>query len=281
MTDRFEFAMLQPADTLGRFVESIWYARGVIHYPRERIAPTGSTVGAFILGSPILQIPDDGAGRPLLAIRGFLIGPNDRPIVNEPTAETHCVGIVTTPVGTQAVFGVSPRSIRARAVELDDVWAGAPDIAAALRGAVVEGAAAVLGVLEARLEAQVGSAPPGLDRCERAVARLCADPAIRISDLADAERISHGHLDRLFDEVVGLAPTRLARVLRVRRLLDQLDVFGAPRWAQLAAADGWFDQAHLIRAFRRHTGVTPTEYVGAQRQHFTSGEAAPGFVPYA
>ena len=36
--------------------------------------------------------------------------------------------------------------------------------------------------------------------------------------------MSHGHLDREFTRVVGLSPRTPARVQRVRRLLEQLDV---------------------------------------------------------
>ena len=67
----------------------------------------------------------------------------------------------------------------------------------------------------------------------------------------------------------------------MRRLLAALDVSGAVGWADLAQQYGWFDQAHLIRDFKRHTGVTPSAYVAAQRTHLTpaaAGESA-GFVP--
>ncbi len=46
-----------------------------------------------------------------------------------------------------------------------------------------------------------------------------------------------------------------------------------------AARMGWFDQSHFIGHFRRHTGVTPSAYVAAQRRSFTPEQAAPGFVP--
>jgi transcriptional regulator GlxA family with amidase domain len=135
--------------------------------------------------------------------------------------------------------------------------------------------------LQVRLGAGLATEPHGVPRCERVVARLREEPSAPIAGLASSEGISHGHLDRLFGRVVGLSPVRLGRVLRVRRLLEQLDVFDPPQWARLAASEGWFDQAHLIRAFRRHTGVTPADYVGAQRRHFAPKEAAPGFVPSA
>lgn len=95
--------------------------------------------------------------------------------------------------------------------------------------------------------------------------------------------MSHGYLDRQFSEQVGLSPRTLARILRMRRLLDVIDVYGSVGWADKAAELGWFDQAHLIRDFKRHTGVTPSEYLSAQRSTYDRTEAASsaGFVPEA
>ncbi|MEV6492619.1 AraC family transcriptional regulator [Actinoplanes sp. NPDC051633] len=52
-------------------------------------------------------------------------------------------------------------------------------------------------------------------------------------------------------------------------------------WADKATELGWFDQAHLIRDFKRHTGVTPSEYIAVQRSAYDRAEAAvsAGFVP--
>ncbi|PZF85578.1 helix-turn-helix domain-containing protein [Jiangella anatolica] len=273
----FQFVSRRPA-ALERFVESVWYARGRIDYTSERIAPTGSTVAVVVLGDPIREWPADGAGDPLTTSTGFLIGPHDRPVVNEPLGETHCVGVVTTPVGCGPLFGLSPPALRGRVVELLDVW---PAAAGLRRSLLARNASPdeLLDLVTATLAAQEPRATAAVDRCERAVAALEADPARGIGALAAELGISHGHLDKEFLDVVGLSPRALARILRLRVLLARLDVYGAVDWAELAADLGWFDQSHLIRDFRRHTGVTPSEYVAAQRGSFAPDQAAPGFVP--
>jgi AraC-like DNA-binding protein len=257
------------------FVESIWYARGQITYRRERIAPTGSTVAGIVLGSPIRQIPNDGAGEPFEANTGFLIGPHDRPIVNEPTAETFCVGIVATPVACRAVFGADPGPLRGQVVDLASVWSQATRLRTELlRLSTPE---EMLDRVEAAVH--VDESDPRLDRCQAAIAALEQDPTIGIATVAADLGVSHGHLDREFTRVVGLSPRTLGRILRLRRLLDHIDVYGQVAWVDLAAELGWFDQAHLIRDFKRHTGVTPSEYQAAQREMYTPDEAEPGFVP--
>ncbi len=274
----FDFRSRIPKPPLDQLVESLWYARGTITYTREKIAPTGSSVAVFVLGDPILHTADHGAGGTLRAARGFLVGPHDRPAINEPTGETFAVGIVTTPIGCEGLFGVRPSHIRGRAVHLEPIWPPAAQIRDQLLSC--ENPEAMLDLLECAL-GSIRIEIAGLKRCGRAVAMLQQNPARPIADIAAELGISHGHLDRELARVVGLTPRKLARLLRVRRLLDELDVYGRIDWVDLAARLGWSDQAHLIRDFKHHTGVTPSGYIAAQRAAYSPDETihASGFVP--
>jgi AraC-like DNA-binding protein len=136
-----------------------------------------------------------------------------------------------------------------------------------------------LDVVEEALRAGLDASDPRVARIEAAVAALEGAPAASIASIAAGLGISHGHLDREFRRIVGLGPLVLARILRLRRLVDGIDVYGQIGWTALAAELGWFDQAHLIRDFRRFTGVTPSEYAAAQRAVYSPAEAHPGFVP--
>ncbi|MEM7273564.1 MAG: AraC family transcriptional regulator [Actinomycetota bacterium] len=275
----FDFMTRAPGPPLDRFVETLWYARGTVPYTRERIAPTGSTVAVIVLGDPIRQIPDDGDGEPLTSARGFLIGPHDGPTINEPTGETFALGIVTTAVGCAAVFGIEPSTLRGRATELEPAWAPARTLGERLRS--IDDPQAMLDALEATVADGLDPEVPGLGRCEQAVALLEQDPTRPIADIAAEVAISHGHLDRELTRIVGLTPRALARLLRMRRLLQTIDIRGPVGWSDRAAELGWYDQAHLIRDFKRHTGVTPTDYLAAQRAAYTTVDAgdAAGFVP--
>jgi AraC-like DNA-binding protein len=273
----FRFVSRRPGPPLYRFTESVWYARGQIEYPSELIAPTGSTVGVVVLGSPIRATPSGGAGQSFLAATGFLIGPHDRPVVNAPTAETYCVGIVSTPVGCRALFGVAPAPLRGRVVDLEGVWPRATTLRTALLRET--GPEEMLDLVQTALRAGLDPGGEPVDQCEAVVRKLDDDPTRPIADLAAEIGVSHGHLDREFTAVVGLSPRALSRILRLRVLLAGLDVYTPVNWTALAAQLGWFDQSHLIRDFKRHTGVTPSAYVAAQRAAFTAGQAAPGFVP--
>lgn len=274
----FEFLTHQPSGDLGQFVDTIWYARGRVPYERERIAPTGSSVAVFVLGDPILETPDDGMGEGLKTDRGFLIGPHARPVVNEPLGETFAVGIVTTPVGCETVFGISPVSIRARVTDLEEAW----PVATRVRHQLLDQSTGdgMIEVVEAALRRSIRPIP-GVDLCARAVALLERQPTRPIAEIAAQLDITHSYLDRKFTQVVGLSPRTVARILRMQALLAAIDVGAGVDWAEAAIELGWFDQSHLIRDFKRHTGVTPTAYVAAQKAYIQPegpGEHA-GFVP--
>jgi AraC-like DNA-binding protein len=282
MTDfAFDFRGRTPAGPLGRAVASVWYARGTVPYRRERVAPTGSTVAVIVLGDPIIETAGSPRAMPLRAERGFVIGPHDRPVTNEPTGETFAVGIVTTPVGCQAALGVAPAAVAGRVVEL----LAACSFAGSLRDRLLATPEPedMLDLVVASLAGRLRLEVPGLERCERAVAMLQDDPLRPIADIAAALRVSHGHLDREFTRVVGLAPRRLARLLRVERLLEAIDPAGEVPWAALAAELGWADQSHMIRDIKRHTGSTPSAYVAARRSFAAAmaTEESARFVPEA
>jgi len=273
----FDFRSVVPEAPLSTVVESVWYARGTVPYDRERIAPTGSTVAVIVLGDAIIETPDDGQGTPLRTDRGFIIGPHDRPVINEPTGETHAFGIITTPVGCEAVFGVPPSRLRGAVAELTDVWPPASELRATL--ADLDPPAALAHLVDV-LGRHAAVDLPGRDRIARVVAMLEADPVRSIAEVAADLGVSHGYLDRQFGEIVGLSPRRFARLIRMRRLLERLDVRADNPWTAIAAELGWFDQSHFIRDFKRHTGTTPNRYIAAQRSVMApdSGDA-PGFVP--
>lgn len=277
--NRFEFQSWSPDGPISQLIEKLWFARGTVPYVKETIAPTGSVVAIVVLGDPIAQASTEAIHESVTSDRGLISGPHDRPIVNRPLGETHAVGIVATPVGCEALFGIRPARLRGRVFDLLDIWPGAE----ALRDQLLEiddpssKIAAMYDVLRANADPNV----PGLERCALAIQMMESDPALPVKAVAAALRISNGHLDREFSRIVGLSPRRLSNIIRMRALLQGLDVTVENEWADLALDFGWYDQAHFIRAFKRYTGVTPTRYVAAQTDAFDEGQLgdAAGFVP--
>ena len=174
----FDYRVRPPTPALERYVESIWYARGTVPYTRERIAPTGSTVAIVVLGDPLRVRPDDGVAEGLDADRGVVIGPHDRPVVNEPLGETYALGVVGTPVGCATAFGVRPSSIRGRARPLDEAWPDGDELRDELVGETDP--ERLLDRLAARLLETLRPAVAGIDHAERAVAAVQSTRSRRV-----------------------------------------------------------------------------------------------------
>lgn len=112
--------------------------------------------------------------------------------------------------------------------------------------------------------------PPLAGREERRVAIARAylldrlEPGVKLAELAEAVDASPFQLLRFFRAATGLTPhgwMTQARVARARDLLRQ----GRPP-AEVAAAVGFCDQAHLTRRFLAFTGITPGQYAAAYRR---------------
>jgi AraC-like DNA-binding protein len=74
--------------------------------------------------------------------------------------------------------------------------------------------------------------------------------------------ISRRHLERRFQEVVGISPKRLARITRFQRALQTFERgTSGRRGAATAAASGYADQAHFIRDFSELAGCSPEAHL--------------------
>ena len=79
-----------------------------------------------------------------------------------------------------------------------------------------------------------------------------------MDDVATVAGVSRRHLERRFQDVVGLSPKRFARIARFQHALRTFER-GAPerRGAATAAVCGYADQAHFNRDFAQFAGETP------------------------
>jgi len=106
----------------------------------------------------------------------------------------------------------------------------------------------------------VGGPFPQFDRALRALVE--SSGAASVAEVAAAARVSRGHLDRLFARYLGIPPKTVGRVLRFQRALRALMTDPAGALADVAAAAGYFDQAHFIKDFKRMSGGVPRGYRG-------------------
>jgi AraC-like DNA-binding protein len=81
-----------------------------------------------------------------------------------------------------------------------------------------------------------------------------------LRELASRLGVSHKQMIARFDCRVGLTPKFTSRILRFRQSLTAAYNAPTPDWSDLAAACGYYDQAHFIHEFQQFAGMAPSDY---------------------
>ena len=105
---------------------------------------------------------------------------------------------------------------------------------------------------------------------------LATRGAVSVAELAEETGWSPRHLDNRFRAEIGLTPKAAARVIRFdrarRMLMRRVSQGGPPALADLAAAGGYYDQAHLAREFRGLAGVPPSRWLAEEFRNVQGGD---------
>jgi AraC-like DNA-binding protein len=231
---------------------------------RQREALSTSVVLIFGMGPELgLVNRSDSAG----AVRwfgSFVAGLDDACTVIEHNGVMRGVQVDLTPLAARMIFRTPMRALAREVVTLEDILG--PEgrrLEERLRDAASWGARFML--IERALAARLAAAAPPPADVDWAWRRLlCTRGQIRVAELAAELGCSRKHLAARFAEHVGLPPKLFARMLRFRHASDRLAAREDTNLAELAAACGYYDQAHLDRDFREFADTTPTTYLSSQ-----------------
>lgn len=82
---------------------------------------------------------------------------------------------------------------------------------------------------------------------------------LSIGECAAFCNLSKVHFSRVFKTVTGSSPVQFFLELRVARAKELLD-YTDRTMQEIAEACGFPDQNYFTRTFKKHTGMTPTQY---------------------
>ena len=72
---------------------------------------------------------------------------------------------------------------------------------------------------------------------------------------------SRQHFTRKCLSYTGLTPKFLNQVIRIKKVIKQYKTEKFYDWSQLSVGGGYYDQSHMIKEFRKITGLTPIEFL--------------------
>lgn len=211
------------------------------------------------IGSPIDVAAQTNSTREPDAYRCVLGGLQASTALIAHDGDQEGVAIELTPLGSRALLGMPAAALWDLSVELRDVVGGVgEELWERLQPTVTwRERFAVCDEVLLRLTG-VGSPAPELAQCWRML--VGSGGRVTVGELATVTGYSRQHLGRRFRQEFGMSPKLAARVVRFDRA-RHLVQSAAPSVsiAQVAAACGYYDQAHLHRDVLEFAGCTPSE----------------------
>jgi AraC-like DNA-binding protein len=260
---RFESVVAAPHPALRDYVrEYVGGSEEPFSQLRRRELPTEIAPVIISFGAPF-QLFDNDSRATFVEMRSFATGAFDTYALVGTTGPYACVQINFTILGARLFLQQPLHALANREVALDDV----------------------LGNFGRRLEMELYEAPgwgERFDILDRVILARVANtrvPAavvfgweqlvrhaghIGIAALVKQSGWSHKHFVAQFTEHIGLTPKAMARVLRFGRAAQLLQITAPGRFADIAYACGYYDQAHFTRDFSAFAGVSPTELLASQ-----------------
>ncbi|HWI17353.1 MAG TPA: helix-turn-helix transcriptional regulator [Vicinamibacterales bacterium] len=251
-----EFSFHAPPPELASSIKAIWCASGTkqeFESPQP-IVPDGCVELIFNLGDRFINA-ETGELQP----RELLAGQMTRPVLALPTGDVDLIGVRLHTGRGGASLRIPMWELQDRLIAASDVIGGLDRAADRLREVNRgERFARLPGELSARLSTTDSHAMASVDH---ALAMIDASRGTAaIEDIAKQVGITRRHLERQFRDHVGLGAKHVARIARIHTALDLLQQQPSMSGAEIAAACGYSDQAHLIRECQALAGQSPQKF---------------------
>jgi len=274
---RWELASREPCAALRRHVRSLRGYDERAPGPRSRREfPEPWVVLIFEFGESLrVTLGSDARNAPRHP-GGFAAGLGDAFATTAHEGRQRGIQVDLAPTGARRLFGLPLSEIAGRLVSLRDLLPAEIDTLACRLEASRDWASR-LDLVEALLARRILGARVDTARVDFSLSRIeAAGGALDVGALARELGHSRKHLVALFRDQVGIPPKLLARLVRFERAMRNARGSPEVRWAELALAHGYFDQAHLARDVGRFTGLTPTGARESLSAQVTSVQDEPG-----
>jgi AraC-like DNA-binding protein len=222
------------------------------------------------LGKPTRTAVADGPPVDLAALAGGL---HTRAVRIEHDGDQYGVQLSLTPQGARSLLGVPAGELAAQVIPLDALpaWRAAELIERLAEAPSWAARFAVLDRVLTGAAGRLGAPPAELGHAWRLLTE--SGGRVRVADLAGAVGWSRRHLAARFTAEYGLTPKEAARVVRFERSKRLLSRRDRPSLAAVAAACGYYDQAHLAREWNDLCGCPPSAWLTGEDLPFVQDES--------
>ncbi|MAZ15130.1 MAG: AraC family transcriptional regulator [Ahrensia sp.] len=175
--------------------------------------------------------------------------------------DAECLQIDFTPIGARLFFEPSPPELASRMISLDDLAdAGIRELGDRLADTL--GWPERIRLAERYVIGRIAGAPRAVKPEILHACRMIADSRgdQRVANIARDLGWSRKRLVSAFRDDIGLSPKLFARIVRFGHASELAMSPNIGGWAEVAAACGYADQAHMTREFVEFSGAPPRRW---------------------
>lgn len=255
------YERFRPSSQLSPYVEHLWLvsAPGEAKPRREILIPNGRPMLLLSFARPSTRI--DPLTNERVSNANALAGITTQPFVIEQSGESRYLGVQFKP------YGLSPLVRGTRLINQlmpIEQWLGEAEAAhlmdALLESELGRGRAETLDVyLRSKMvtveQSHFRTLESAIDHIEQARGQL------RIEGLAKEVGIQYAMFYRVFKDYVGIRPKQFLDIVRYYSFVGSLlDESNQDANALIAALQGYYDQTHASKEFKKFTGVTANTF---------------------
>jgi AraC-like DNA-binding protein len=257
----FDMLVGEPHPRLRPYVTRYWGYTELVTFQRRMEVPHPNIVLVIGLGPSMRVIDPRRPADATVERTVFTAGVHDSYVFTESHLPTRGLQVNLTPIGANMFLRVPIDALANRVVSLDDIFgAGAGTLTSMLHDA--PDWQRCFDILDDAIAARIAATRPPSPHIVRAWQILCASGGrASIAGIARELGCSQRHLIAGFRTYIGVTPKTYARILRFDDAVKRLRKPDGMRWAEIADACGFYDQAHLIRDFHEFAGSTPGEFL--------------------
>jgi AraC-like DNA-binding protein len=227
-----------------------------------------------------LRLFSDGNTGLVLTFRGNLIANiHDNKSLNYPNSflygqisefkdlylaeKTLIIIVVFQPYGINRLLGISANEIRDGIIASDDIfgWQGSLFYEKLSEQSSLEAKLPILNAFFLELSAKKAISNQTLIHASLSYI-LKSKGNISINQLVKLTGYTERHIERTFSESIGLSPKKFGNIVKLHNFLSLLkDKSKQNNFTNFCYDAGYADQSHLIKEFKKYTGITPTKYL--------------------
>jgi AraC-like DNA-binding protein len=247
----------RPHLRLREFVKCLWtlrhdYSQSV--HSEEHLPPKGEIELIFHFGHRFLLRAGEGWVKQPAS---FVIGQQERFFILRSRGRTGLVAARFHPWGAFPFLGLPISELNRQFVPLETLLGS---LAAELEDSLSNlGRDEAVRILEKFLLLRLHDFKRDLRPVASLARRIIAQQGqLNVSDLLQDQSLSQRQIERRFNEVVGVSPKRLARIVRFQCSLGSIYANPHRELTEIAYEHGYSDQSHFISDFRLFSGKTPS-----------------------